>query len=70
MGWVVIFGIFIVGLISAWYFGYVAFRTGLSVKRWTLMGLILGPLAFPLFTAHNLFALRKVRGYEECILNS
>lgn len=55
-----------IALISAWYFGLAAFTAGLTVKHWVL----LGPLAYPLFTTHSHLALRKIRCSEEGILNS
>lgn len=60
----------LLALISAWYFGYAAFTAGLSVKYWVLFGLVLGPLAFPLFMTHSHLALRKIRNNEEELLNS
>ncbi|QYX66969.1 hypothetical protein K2227_14235 [Shewanella putrefaciens] len=59
-----------IALISAWYFGLAAFTTGLSVTYWVLLGFVLGPLAYPLFTTHSHLALRKIRCSEEGILNS
>ena len=59
-----------IALISAWYFGLAAFTAGLTVKHWVLMGFVLGPLAYLLFTAHRHLALRKIRCSEEWILNS
>lgn len=59
-----------IALISAWYFGLAAFTAGLTVKHWVLLGFVLGPLAYPLFTTHLHLALRKIRCSEEGILNS
>lgn len=59
-----------IALISAWYFGLAAFTAGLSVTYWALLGFVLGPLAYPLFTTHSHLALRKIRCSEEGILNS
>ena len=59
-----------IALISAWYFGLAAFTAGFTVKHWVLLGFVLGPLAYPLFTTHSHLALRKVRCSEEGILNS
>ncbi|PHY64317.1 hypothetical protein CS023_19955 [Shewanella xiamenensis] len=44
----------------SWCFGIAAFRAGLSVSYWAVMGFILGPLAFPLFSSHKRIALRRV----------
>nr|WP_277956648.1 hypothetical protein [Shewanella sp. N2AIL] len=59
-----------IALISAWYFGSAAFTVGLSVTYWALLGFVLGPLAYPLFTTHSHLALRKIRCSEEGMLNS
>ncbi|MDT3309678.1 hypothetical protein [Shewanella vaxholmensis] len=59
-----------IALISAWYFGLAAFTVGLSVTYWALLGFVLGPLAYPLFTTHSHLALRKIRCSEEGMLNS
>lgn len=59
-----------IALISAWYFGLAAFTADLSVTYWALLGFVLGPLAYPLFTTHRNLALRKIRCSEEGILNS
>ncbi|PIW60735.1 hypothetical protein [Shewanella sp. CG12_big_fil_rev_8_21_14_0_65_47_15] len=60
--------IVLLAFISAWYFGLAAFTAGLSVKYWAIVGFILGPLAFPLFTAHSHLALRKIRCQKELML--
>ncbi|WP_037458996.1 hypothetical protein [Shewanella sp. HN-41] len=57
-------------LISAWCFGLAAFTSGLSVKYWAIVGFILGPLAFPLFTTHSHLALRKIRCSKEWIVGA
>lgn len=59
-----------IALISARYFGLAAFTAGFTVKHWVLLGFVLGPLAYPLFTTHRHLALRKIRCSEEGILNS
>ncbi|ABI38487.1 hypothetical protein Shewmr4_1409 [Shewanella sp. MR-4] len=45
----------------SWCFGVAAFRAGLSVSYWAVMGFILGPLAFPLFSSHKRIALSRMR---------
>ncbi len=42
--------------------GNLAFRAGLGVKRWTMIGLILGPVGYPLFNTHKRFALKRAVG--------
>lgn len=45
-------------------------RLGCIYRRpWALLGFVLGPLAYPLFTTHRHLALRKIRCSEEGILN-
>ncbi|WP_405130465.1 hypothetical protein [Shewanella oneidensis] len=52
----------------AWCFGYAAFRAGLSVKYWTVLGFILGPMAFPLFSTHKRIALRRSLHSHDCYI--
>ncbi|RTR36820.1 hypothetical protein EKG38_22090 [Shewanella canadensis] len=42
--------------------GNLAFRAGLGVKRWTMIGLILGPVGYPLFNTHKRFAMKRAVG--------
>ncbi|RTR34255.1 hypothetical protein [Shewanella atlantica] len=49
-------------LISGVVMGNLAFRSGLGVKRWTLIGLILGPVGYPLFNTHKRFAMKRAAG--------
>ncbi|MGL4515737.1 hypothetical protein [Shewanella sp.] len=62
--------VFVLALISAWYLGYLAFAAGLPVARWSLFGLVLGPLAIPLFNVHSELALRKIRHRDEMTIKS
>lgn len=62
--------IFILMPVSSWLLGYAAFVSGHGVKRWALLGLCLGPLAFPLLTTHQHLALRKIRSNTECLFKT
>ncbi|MGL5391677.1 MAG: hypothetical protein ACRDA8_09955 [Shewanella sp.] len=62
--------VLVLALISAWYLGYMAFAAGMSVARWSLLGLVLGPFVIPLFNAHSQLALRKIRHRDEITLKS
>ncbi|MCJ8302526.1 hypothetical protein MK852_17410 [Shewanella benthica] len=42
--------------------GNLAFRAGLGIKRWTLLGLLIGPVAYPLFNTHKHYAWRRSVG--------
>lgn len=42
--------------------GRKAFKHGLGVKRWTLLGCLLGPSIYPLFMTHKRFAIRRSSG--------
>ncbi|WP_076408807.1 hypothetical protein [Shewanella sp. UCD-KL12] len=46
-------------LISAVIMGNLAFQAGLGVKRWTFLGLVMGPIAYPLLNTHKRFAWRR-----------
>ncbi len=59
---VAVFVVAIVLAISGIVMGNLAFRAGLGVKRWTLIGLILGPLGYPLLNTHKRFAMKRAVG--------
>ncbi|ABK47696.1 hypothetical protein CF168_13460 [Shewanella bicestrii] len=54
----------------SWCFGVAAFRVGLSVSYWAVMGFILGPLAFPLFSSHKRIALSRMRRTSDASLTA
>ncbi|MCE9679537.1 hypothetical protein LZP69_10240 [Shewanella sp. AS1] len=56
--------LFVVGALitSSLVMGNLAFRSGLNVKRWALLGLISGPLCYPLLLTHKRFALKRAQG--------
>lgn len=57
-----VFVIVSVLVISGIVMGNLAFRSGLGVKRWTMIGLILGPVGYPLFNTHKRFAMKRAIG--------
>uniref|UniRef100_A0A5B8QWN0 Uncharacterized protein n=1 Tax=Shewanella decolorationis TaxID=256839 RepID=A0A5B8QWN0_9GAMM len=62
--------IFVLSVSCSWCFGVAAFRVVLSVSYWAVMGFILGPLAFPLFSSHKRIALSRVRQTSDCSLTA
>ncbi|MCL1105980.1 hypothetical protein [Shewanella algicola] len=44
-------------------FAFAAYKQGLAVKRWGCLALILGPLTYPLFSAHKHLADVKLARY-------
>ncbi len=58
--------IYILGvlMVSSVAMGNMAFRAGLGVKRWAMLGLIIGPVAYPLFSTHKRFALKRAQGKQ------
>ncbi|GIU53367.1 hypothetical protein TUM4249_30080 [Shewanella sp. KT0246] len=55
-----IFLIIFVSCISGFYLGNQAFYNGMAVKRWSLAGFLMGPLAYPLFNSHKYLLIRKL----------
>lgn len=56
--------VFFAGMLSlsSIIMGNLAFRAGLGVKRWALLGLLLGPVGYPLFSTHKRFAMKRAQG--------
>ncbi|WP_394147811.1 hypothetical protein [Shewanella atlantica] len=57
-----VFVVTLVCMLSGIVMGSLAFQAGLGVKRWTMIGLILGPVGYPLFNTHKRFAMRRAAG--------
>ncbi|ACA87296.1 hypothetical protein [Shewanella woodyi] len=53
--------IFIVTVLplSGYVMGKLAFQAGLGVKRWAVVGLLLGPAGYPLLNTYKRFAMKK-----------
>jgi hypothetical protein len=58
--------VFFAGMLSlsSIIMGNLAFRAGLGVKRWALLGLLLGPVGYPLFSTHKRFAMKRAQGKD------
>ncbi|WP_394129871.1 hypothetical protein [Shewanella maritima] len=54
-------------LACGYMFGLAAFKEGLAVKRWAVTGMVLGPLAYPLFNTHKRYANGKTLERYEAI---
>ncbi|PMG51765.1 hypothetical protein BCU91_16040 [Shewanella sp. 10N.286.52.B9] len=55
-----VFLVFIISILSSIYLGNCAFAQGMAVKRWSFAGLLMGPLAYPLFNSHKYLLTRKL----------
>ncbi|MDR8523348.1 hypothetical protein [Shewanella fidelis] len=49
---------------SSYLIGNSAFNAGLPVKRWAFLGLLVGPVAYPLLNSHKQLAYRKAMGKQ------
>ncbi|NRD74374.1 hypothetical protein HQQ94_14255 [Shewanella sp. VB17] len=49
-------------LLSGFVMGKLAFEAGLGVKRWAIVGFMLGPMGYPLFNVHKRFAIKRAVG--------
>jgi hypothetical protein len=52
------------------YFYVEAYRSALCAKRWCLAGMLLGPMAFPMFSIAQHVALRKATGFNNLIFRA
>ena len=50
--------------------GNMAFRAGLGVKRWAMLGLIMGPVAYPLLSTHKRFAHKRAQGKQSIAIKA
>ncbi|GIU02297.1 hypothetical protein [Shewanella algidipiscicola] len=48
--------------------GNMAFRAGLGVKRWALLGLLIGPAGYPLLATHKRLAIKRAQGKGAAII--
>lgn len=44
-----------------------AYKTGLKAKKWAAVGLVLGPIALPLFKAQQRIVLVESRGKQSIV---
>lgn len=52
----------VVSILSAAFFYLQALQNAMGAKRWGLLGLFFGPLAWPLFNTHRRLSLLRNRG--------
>ncbi|CAM3907546.1 hypothetical protein [Shewanella aquimarina] len=64
--------IYILGvlMVSSVAMGNMAFRAGLGVKRWAMLGLIMGPVAYPLLSTHKRFAHKRAQGKQSIAIKA
>lgn len=63
-------GILLSFVISTTYYFVETARNGMAKKRWLTAGVVLGPLALPMFQISKKLALRKVAGYNSVYINA
>lgn len=63
-----VFLVVVIYLISSYIAGRAAFQAGLSVMYWACLGLILGPLVYPLFNTHKRFSLKRIQSAGDITL--
>lgn len=54
--------------LSSVVMGNMAFRAGLGVKRWALLGLLIGPVGYPLLATHKRLAIKRAQGRGAAII--
>jgi hypothetical protein len=59
-----------VGFICAIFFYCQALRSGLGYKRWTLAGMIFGPLIWPMFCMQKRMKINKKFGFNYLIFKA
>lgn len=52
----------VVSILSAAFFYLQALQNAMGAKRWGFLGLVFGPLAWPLFNVHRRLRLLQKRG--------
>ncbi|WP_100641982.1 hypothetical protein [Alteromonas facilis] len=55
--------VFFISLLFACYYYVDAFKSGLCPKSWAVTGLLLGPLALPMFNISKHVAWRRAVGF-------
>jgi len=59
-----------IGLICAVFFYCQALKSGLGYKRWTLAGMIFGPLLWPMFCMQKRMKINKKFGFNYLIFRA
>ncbi len=60
----------VVSLLSSLFYYVESFKSGLSAKKWALVGLLLGPMALPFFTISQHVKLRHAQGFGNSYLRA
>ena len=60
----------LIGVICAAFFYCQALKSGLGLKRWTLAGLVFGPLVWPMFCMKKRMKMNKLFGLDYLILRA
>lgn len=64
------FGVITSFILCTVYFLVETVRNGMAKKRWVTVGIVLGPMALPMFQISKKMALRKVIGYDSIFFNA
>lgn len=57
-------------LMCSLYFYVESFKSALSARRWGAVGILLGPMAIPMFMMAQHVAMRKASGFNNLILEA
>lgn len=60
-----IFLLLLISCLSGYFLGNQAFVNGMAVKRWSVAGMLMGPLAYPLFNSHKYLLTKKISNQNE-----
>lgn len=60
----------LIGVFCAAFFYCQALKNGLGLKRWTLAGLVFGPLVWPMFCMKKRMKINKLFGLDYLILRA
>ena len=62
--------VILVCLASSCYFFVEATKAGLSAKQWALVGLLMGPLVWPMFSIRRHVRMRKDCGFNNAYMQA
>jgi hypothetical protein len=60
----------VLGLVCAVFFYCQAIKSGLGYKRWTLAGIVFGPLIWPMFCMQKRMKINKRFGFNYLIFKA
>jgi hypothetical protein len=66
----IVFGLIISFIFCTVYFLVEAVRNGMAKKRWVTVGIVLGPMALPMFQVSKKMAIRKIIGYDSVFFSA